>query len=128
MQHLLKAERQRVEQEYALKFSIWQQEALNKTSSRAVSAARSTIKGQVAEQLIPLLKTCPYAPSDMRFFGMPIDYIIFEGMTEARDGEGADITVVFMDVKTGNASLSPIQRLIKSAVEQGRVRWETYRL
>jgi len=89
---------------------------------------RSTIKGQLAEQLYPLLVGCPYLPSDMRFMGMPIDYLIIDGYTEAKDDGGEIREIIFADIKQGNSQLSKHQRKIKEAVEAGRVRWETIRI
>lgn len=88
-------------------------------------AARVTIKGQVAEQLAPILPGFPYLPSDFRFLGQPIDFICYVGLTEAKEGLGDIKEVVLGDIKMGGARLSPHQRAIKRAVEEGRVRWET---
>lgn len=88
-------------------------------------AARATIKGQVAEQLAPILPGFPYHPSDFRFLGQPIDFICYVGLTEAKEGLGDISEIVLGDIKMGNARLSPHQRAIKRAVEEGRVRWET---
>lgn len=88
-------------------------------------AARATIKGQVAEQVAPMLPGFPFHPSDFRFQGHPIDYIAFVGLTEAKEGLGDIKEIVIGDIKMNRASLSPHQRMIKRAVEEGRVRWET---
>jgi Endonuclease related to archaeal Holliday junction resolvase len=40
---------------------------------------------------------------------------------------GAQVEIVFVDVKTGGSSLSPRQRLIRDAIEDGRVRFEVFR-
>ena len=89
---------------------------------------RSVIKGQLAEQLYPASGACPYLPSDMRFLGHPIDYIIFDGLTTAKDGNGDFTEIVFAEIKSGSSKLSPHQAKIKRAVEDGRVRWETIHL
>jgi predicted Holliday junction resolvase-like endonuclease len=70
-----------------------------------------------------------YEPSDARFIGAPIDYLIFDGYTRVKDGQSDEkITVVLADIKTGSASLNRTERRIKEAVEEGRVKWETIRL
>jgi predicted Holliday junction resolvase-like endonuclease len=89
---------------------------------------RAVIKGQLAEQIYPISTNCPYHLSDMRFMGMPIDYIIFDGYTETKDGDGFIRKIIFADVKTGSARLSPHQRSIRDAVESGRVEWQTIQL
>jgi predicted Holliday junction resolvase-like endonuclease len=104
------------------------EDRVEKETKRANTTQRAVIKGQIAEQLFPLSISCAYFPSDMKFMGMPIDYIIFDGYTDTKDGEGEIREVIFADIKTGNASLTKTQRSIKKAIEEGRVRWETIHL
>jgi len=94
---------------------------------RSMSTQRAIVKGQLAEQLYPLMPDCAFLPSDMRFFGHPIDYVVFDGLTSAKDTDGEIKEIVFVDVKTGDSRLSAHQRKIKQAVEDGRVRWLTVR-
>lgn len=89
------------------------------------SGARAVIKGQVAEQLAPILPGFPYLPSDFRFLGQPIDYICYVGLTECKDAGGDIREVVIGDIKMGGARLSRHQQAIKRAIDEGRVRWET---
>lgn len=105
------------------------QKAILDSRVKSSAAQRSTIKGQLAEQMYPLSERCPYLLSDMRFMGMPIDYIVFDGYTECKDaGQDYINKVVFIDIKTGNAQLSRHQKLIKDAIESGRISWETIRI
>ncbi len=96
----------------------------------AADRSRYVLKGKIAEHMVPMYKDVfKYDPSDARFLGAPIDYIIFDGYTAVKDGKSDEsITVVLADIKTGNARLNRTERKIKEAVEQGRVRWETIRL
>ena len=96
----------------------------------AADRSRYVIKGKIAEHMIPMYKEVfKHDPSDARFIGAPIDYLIFDGYTAVKDGNSDEpITVVLADIKTGNAKLNRTERKIKEAVEQGRVRWETIRL
>lgn len=93
--------------------------------SNREGSQRATIKGQIAEQLAPILPGFPYNPADFRFMGQPIDFVVFVGLTEAKEGLGDIEEVVLGDIKMGGAKLSPHQRMIKRAVEDGRVRWVT---
>ena len=92
--------------------------------------SRATLKGRVAEQIVPFLVEFKYNPSDARFIGSPIDYVIFDGYTDLKDRKtDRGITVILADVKTGkSADLTSEQRRIKGALEQKRVRWETIHL
>lgn len=115
-----------VEKEFA---KTW---AENEASVRKDAADRSryVLKGKIAEHMVPIIpEVFKYNPSDARFIGAPIDYLIFDGYTRVKDGEsGEDITVILADIKTGDAKLSRTERKIKEAVDSGRVRWETIRL
>ena len=96
----------------------------------AADRSRYVIKGRIAEHMVPMVpEVFKHNPSDARFIGAPIDYLIFDGYTSVKDGNSdEEITVVLADIKTGNASLNRTERKIKEAVEKGRVRWETIRL
>jgi len=95
-----------------------------------LDSSRASLKGRISEQIVPFLEQFKYNPSDARFIGSPIDYVIFDGYTDVKEGMGEQqITVVLADVKCGkSASLTYGQRRIKEAVEQNRVKWETIKL
>jgi predicted Holliday junction resolvase-like endonuclease len=105
---------------------------------QSVDQSRATLKGQIAEQLAPLLIGFPYAPADARFLGDPIDYVVFHNYTAMRDGQATgapattdeqEIEIVLIDIKRGRtAKLTPGQRAIAAAVRAGRVRFETIRI
>jgi predicted Holliday junction resolvase-like endonuclease len=96
----------------------------------AADRSRYVIKGKIAEHMVPLVpEVFKHNPSDARFIGAPIDYLIFDGYTAVKDGDSdEEITVILADIKTGNATLNRTERKIKEAVEKGRVRWETIRI
>ncbi len=75
--------------------------------------------GQVVEKVVPNWKAFSFESPDCRPLFEPIDYIVFEGMTK----QGKVDRIVFMDVKTGKSRLSKSQKLIRDAVESGRVRY-----
>jgi predicted Holliday junction resolvase-like endonuclease len=93
----------------------------------ASDRSRVVLKGKIAEHMVPLLGDIfKYDPSDARFIGAPIDYLIFDGYTRVKDDNyDGPITVILADVKTGGARLNKTERKIKEAVEQGRVKWDT---
>ncbi len=106
------------------------QNAINQARQKSVDASRNVIKGQVAEQLAPYLPHFNYLPSDARFIGDPIDYLVIDGYTNLKDGNGSpdDLQVVLIDIKSGKAKLSERQVAIQKTVEAGRVRFETIRI
>jgi predicted Holliday junction resolvase-like endonuclease len=98
---------------------------------QSVNQSRATLKGQIGEQLAPLLPGFQYEASDARFLGDPIDYVIFHGYTSLRDsqaGAPTEVEVIILDIKRGGAKLSPSQRAVADAVQAGRVRFEVVRV
>jgi predicted Holliday junction resolvase-like endonuclease len=93
--------------------------------------SRSSLKGQIAEQMAPLLPGFRYLPADARFLGDPIDYVVFSGYTDLRDGPAsgpAGLDIVFLEVKQGSSALTPFQKGIARSVDEGRVRFEVLRI
>ena len=103
---------------------------LGKARKESVQISRNTLRGKVAEQVAPMLPGFDYSPSDARFLGDPIDYIIFDGYSKVRDGIGGEgeLEVVILDIKSGKARLSKEQRKIAEAIDAGRVRFEVVRV
>jgi len=95
-----------------------------------LNRSRAILKGEIAEQIVPFLADFKHNPSDARFIGSPIDYVIFDGYTDVKDRRiDRPITVILADIKTGKiAELTSEQKRIKKAIEQKRVKWETIRL
>ena len=78
--------------------------------------------GHLAEALAPLIEDFPVEvgrPGTATvFLGQPVDYVHFD----------PDDGVTFIEVKSGDASLSARQRAFRQLVEAGEVRWKTYRV
>lgn len=97
-------------------------EEVEKARADSIKRQRSILKGQAMEQLAPFIHP-DYQVKDYKFMGDPIDYIIFSGMSEKNN----DIEIIFMDIKTGTAKLTKIQKQIKEAIEEGRFRFELFK-
>ena len=89
----------------------------------AVKRSRAVLNGQLGEQIAPFLPNFPADPTEIRFIGKPIDYIAFNG---ASGGHINDIT--FIEIKTGNADLTAVERSLKAAVSTGKVKYVEYRI
>lgn len=90
----------------------------------AVKRSKAVINGQVAEQIAPFLPDFPANPSDARFLGKPVDFIVFSGLSE---NEKID-EILFVEVKTGKSLLSEREKEVKKAIEKGNVRYVEYRI
>src|SRR5260370_41888130 len=78
--------------------------------------------GKVFEQLVAYLPDCGFNPKDARFLGSPVDFVVFDGLSD-----GALRRVVFIEVKTGTADLSRRERQVRDAVEARQVAWAEMR-
>ena len=103
----------------------WKLECTSDIRKDSVNRSRSTLKGRISEQMAPLLPEFPFSPADARFIGNPIDFVVFDGYTNAKDEKGDVISVVLVEVKKGKGKLSRVESLVKGAVEEGRVSWRT---
>jgi predicted Holliday junction resolvase-like endonuclease len=57
-----------------------------------------------------------------------VDYRIFDGLTGVADEKSREIGIVFMDVKKGTGALTRTQRVIRNAVENKAVSWQTMKI
>jgi predicted Holliday junction resolvase-like endonuclease len=91
----------------------------------ATRRSRSVLGGKAGEQLVPLVPAFSdrFDPTEARFLGAPIDYVIFDGI-----GAGELREVVLVEVKTGRSRLNQNERAVELAVREGRVRFEVLRL
>ena len=122
----IKAEYER----YIAELELEHQQALAQAQKRSVNTSRAVLKGKMAEQLAPIMPQFEYLPSDAKFLGDPVDYVVFDGYTDLRDGEGRpeDIEIVLIDIKSGGARLTKGQVAIAQAIQAWRVRFETVRI
>ena len=80
-------------------------------------AARAVNIGFVLERVAPAMDGFGFDRNDCRSLFDPIDYVVFEGLAE----KGRVSRIIFADIKTGKARLSPRQREIRDVVENKQV-------
>ena len=88
--------------------------------------SRQTLGGRFAEQLAPYFDEFNYDPTEARFLGSPIDFVVFPGIAT-----GEPRGIVFVEVKSGKAQLDSGQRKLRDIVERigsKDIRFETIRL
>src|SRR5208337_2493886 len=88
----------------------------------ALRRSRSVLGGMFAEQLAPYLPNFPFSPTEAKFIGAPIDFLVFKGLDDQRIEE-----VIFVEVKSGAAHLNHNEHNLKDAIINKRVRWHEYR-
>jgi predicted Holliday junction resolvase-like endonuclease len=84
---------------------------------------RRRVSGRVAELWAPYEAGFPGSPDDAHFLGAPIDFIVFEGLSEGEIEE-----IVFVEVKSGAGKLTVGERKIRDAIAAGRVSWLELRM
>ena len=119
MIHGLVARHQKEIEKFIEEASASEKEARKK----AISSSKATTRGLIAEIFVPFSDDFNFNPRDCRFLGDPIDYIVFEGLS---DNNVSGITII--EVKTGNGKLTPRQKQIKDAVNNFSVSWKQIRL
>ncbi len=85
--------------------------------------SRTVLAGRFSEQLAPYLPDFPYSPTEVRFVGSPVDFIVFPGIDEKEPTE-----IVFVEVKSGRSTLTHVQRKLRDIVQAGKIGWEEYRV
>jgi predicted Holliday junction resolvase-like endonuclease len=106
-----------------LAFLLWKRSYTRRVRADTLQRSVAVTTGKVAEQLVPYLPDFPFNPRDARFLGSPVDFIVFDGLS---DGEVKRIVLV--EVKTGAAALTTRERRVRDAVQAGLVRWLEVRL
>src|SRR3989339_1151582 len=89
----------------------------------AIKQSRAVLSGQFSEQIAPYLPDFPYNPTEARFIGKPIDFVVFKGMDEKSINE-----VVFVEVKSGQSQLSKVEKTLKSAIDNKKILWHEYKV
>lgn len=97
---------------------------------RRDAAARSgrAMSGRVLERFSPLMKQFPFDPHDAVWIGSPVDFIVFDGLSEDREQGGSLRRIAFIEVKSGSGELSKAQRKVREVIQQGKVSWEEVRI
>lgn len=90
----------------------------------AVKRSRAVLGGQFGEQIAPLLPDFPCNPGDVRFIGKPVDFVGFSGTAEGKEIKD----IYFIEVKSGDSTLTQREKEIKDAVSMGRVHFVEYRI
>jgi len=106
---------------YQAKLDRWIQEKEKQIRLDAIKRSRATLGGKFGEQLAPYLPDFAYDPTEVRFIGSPIDFIVFPGLSQDDPRE-----IVFLEVKSRGSKLSKREKRIRELVREKRIRWELY--
>ena len=102
----------------AYRWALYHRNKSKKTTSQRKSSEVRT--GQIAENWAPFMKQCDeFDPKSMKFLGDPIDFVVYDFKGDR---------IVFMEVKSGNATLNDNQKKVKRLIEEGKVEWKEIRI
>jgi predicted Holliday junction resolvase-like endonuclease len=91
-------------------------------TTRSEIGALSVNIGLILERLAPTMPAFPFNHNDCRSVFDPIDYVIFEGLTK----KGRVDKIYLIDIKSGNAKLSPRQKEIKAAINNKKIKFKKF--
>jgi predicted Holliday junction resolvase-like endonuclease len=89
---------------------------IEKERADAIKKSRSILSGQFSQHLAPYFPHFPGNPTEARFLGSPIDFVVFEGLDEKNVKN-----IYFVEIKTGTSKMNPAQQSIRKAIEDKRV-------
>lgn len=98
-------------------------EIIEQERKDAIQKSRAVLGGQFAENLAPYLPNFPFNPSECKFVGKPIDFIVFKGLDNKQTEE-----IIFVEVKSGKSKLSGTEKHIKEVIQNKKVKWMEYRV
>lgn len=75
------------------------------------------------EKIAPILPNFPYNYKDLMFMGKWVDYIVFDGLSEWYVHQ-----IVLLELKSGKSRLNKNEKLIKDAVDKGKVKYKVLRI
>jgi predicted Holliday junction resolvase-like endonuclease len=96
--------------------------ARERMTARAEKTAHAVNLGKIIEKIVPSFSSFSYSSGDCRALFEPVDYLIFSGLAS----RGLVDSLLFVDVKSGKARLTNMQRDIKDRVEAGAVKFDTH--
>jgi len=92
--------------------------------ARSERGAKSVNIGFILERIAPSLEGFPFCCNDCRSLFDPIDYLVFEGLSN----EGIAKKIFWVEIKTGGARLNTHERQIKLLVESKKLTWDIYKM
>jgi predicted Holliday junction resolvase-like endonuclease len=112
-----------IEARFALEFERWKEIHRREISRGAIKGSQAAVTGRVLERVAPYLPGFDYNPRDIRFIGDPVDFVVFDGLSE-----GHVRRVVFVEIKSGAGALNGNERKVRRAIQEQDVEWVLFRI
>jgi predicted Holliday junction resolvase-like endonuclease len=75
--------------------------------------------GKIIEKIIPAHKEFKMPPCDCRPLFEPIDFVVFNGLSEMNIN-----SVTFLEVKTGNSRLANHEKMVRDAIDDKKLSYK----
>jgi predicted Holliday junction resolvase-like endonuclease len=98
-------------------------EKRSRDRKHSVQQSKATTLWYVHEKLAPLMPSFPYHYKDLVFLWKGVDYICFDGLATGHVQQ-----VVFIEIKSWWSTLNKNERLIRDAIDAGRIKRDTMRV
>lgn len=89
----------------------------------AINRSRASLGGKFSENLSLYFPDFPFHPTEMRWLGSPVDYIVFKGMDNDQIEE-----LIFLEIKSGKSVLTAREKQLKKLIEEKKVAWREYKV
>ncbi len=99
------------------------QKMIPKIREDATKRSRAVIGGKISEKLAPFLPDFPWKPTESKFLGKPVDFLVFKGLDKKQIEE-----IIFVEVKSGSSRLNTSEKSLRDALMAKKVSWEEYRI
>jgi predicted Holliday junction resolvase-like endonuclease len=100
----------------------WKVKYEEATRQDAINKSQAIMMGKTLEHLIPFFPEFKWNPRDARFFGSPVDLIVFDGLSEGNLRQ-----IIFVEIKTNTSQLNAREVQIRDIIKNGKVAWEEIR-
>ncbi len=116
-----KNEKDFLQNKMALELEKWKFESEKDIRQDALKKSKAVLSGQISEHFVPFRRDIfPYNAKDSKFLGMPIDFIVFDGLTNGKLEK-----IIFLEIKTGeNAILSSREKQIRDCINAKNVEFK----
>ena len=96
---------------------------IKKQRKQAVKQSKAVTLWYVNEKIAPILPNFPYNFKDLMFMWKWVDYVVFDGLSEWHVHQ-----IVFLELKSWSSRLNKNEKLIKQAVDSGKVKYKVLRI
>lgn len=89
----------------------------------AIRKSESVILWNISEKIVPMMPQFPYHSKDLVFVWKWFDYLVIDGLHNKNINK-----IVFLEIKSGKSNLNENEKLIRDAIQNGKVNYEIMRM